>query len=326
MSGVAHITVSADDDGQRLDRFLKKHVPDLPYGLAQKLMRKGQVRVDGKRAKTDTRLQEGQEIRIPPFHIDIKERKEKPLSQEEIALAKSLVVYEDDQTLVLNKPSGMATQGGTGQTQHVDRLLAAFVNGEGVKPRLVHRLDKDTSGVLLLARSAGAARKLGEAFKTRQIKKTYLAVVSPVPERDRGEIRAALRKAGGAGKERMIVDEDEGKKARTLFRVLERVGKRVALVAFWPLTGRTHQIRVHAELAGWPILGDGKYGYDKEPFEAFDLSNRLHLHAYRIMFPHPSNRRMIEVVAPVPEDLRRTWESFNFNEWDEDLFEEADRD
>lgn len=327
MSGVEHITVTQDDDGQRLDRFLKKHVPQIPYGLAQKLIRKGQIRVDGKRGKTDTRLIEGQDIRIPPVDISDRPKKEKPLSDQEITLAKAMVLYDDGVVLALDKPSGMATQGGTGQMQHVDRLLEAFVNKEGVKPRLVHRLDKDTSGVLLLARSAQAAKALGHAFKARQVRKTYLAVVAPAPERDEGEIRAALRKAGGAGKERMIVDEDDGKKARTLFKVLERVGKRAALVAFWPLTGRTHQIRVHAELAGWPIIEDGKYGFDREPFEEFNLSKRLHLHAHRITCPHPTKGQALEIVSPVPEDLKKTWHAFNFNEWDdEDVFEEKDRD
>ena len=220
MSDIRIITVQTDDEGQRVDRWIKRNAPDLPYVLVQKLLRKGQIRVDGKRAKPDTKLNAGQDVRLPPYSGERPQEKRK-ITADEAAFMRSLVIYDDGDVLAINKPEGWAVQGGTNTQQHIDGLLEALSNKDGVKPRLVHRLDKDTSGVLLLARSAKVARELGVAFKGRDVKKTYWALVSPVPEIYDGTIKAPLMKAGGANKERMRIDDEDGKQAITEYKVVE---------------------------------------------------------------------------------------------------------
>lgn len=318
------IQVKEDDDGQRLDRWLKRHVPDMPYVLAQKLLRKGAIRVNGKSAKTDTRLEGGQEIRIPQFATGgIKSlMNKKKLTDEDAAYMHSLVIFDDGDVIALNKPHGIATQGGTNQKRYIDGMLEALADKEGVVPRLVHRLDKDTSGVLLLARSAKVARELGAAFKGRDVKKIYWAVVTPSPEAFEGTIKAPIAKAGGAGREKMVVDEEEGKFAVTDYAVIENANREAAFVAFWPRTGRTHQIRIHAQVMGCPILGDGKYKAIKDPeskrpdvdMAGMDISKRLHLHAHRIIMPHPiKHGKVIDVTAPLPVELVKSWRALGFN-------------
>lgn len=321
MSGdVRHLTVSEDDEGQRLDRWLKRNVPEIPYVLIQKLLRKGQMRVDGKRAKADTRLSAGMDIRIPP----VKERArpdKRVLGEEDADFIRSLVIFDDGDVIALNKPHGLAVQGGTNTRRHVDGMLDALVDKQGIRPRLVHRLDKDTSGVLLLARSSKVARALGDSFKGRNVKKIYWAVVSPAPERNEGTVKAPLIKAGGSDKEKMIVDDKEGKTAITDFVVLERAMEQAAFVAFWPHTGRTHQIRVHAQLMGCSILGDGKYKARRDPeskkpevdMEALTLPKRLHLHAQRIILPHPVKKGMFDIAAPLPPELVQSWRALGFD-------------
>ena len=313
MSKVRHIKVIEDDDGQRLDRWIKKRVPEIPYGLAQKLMRQGQIRVDSKRAKPDTRLKAGQDVRIPPVEerLDRKTGKRK-LTDKDAALIKSLVIYDDGDVIALNKPYDLSVQGGTKTRRHIDGMLDALKDKKGVRPRLVHRLDKDTSGVLLLARSAQAARALGEAFKYQKIRKIYWALVKGVPEIREGRINAPLMKGGGREKEKMLVDDDEGKSALTDYAVLDHAADQVAFMAFWPRTGRTHQIRVHALTLGCPILGDGKYGMGDARIEGMKLARRLHLHAQRLVFPHPVTRKMITVSAPLPDELKNSWKSLGF--------------
>lgn len=313
MSKVRHITVIADDDGQRLDRWLKKTLPDIPYGLVQKLIRQGQLRVDGKRAKADTRLKEGQDVRIPPVVEKTKDGKAK-LGDKATAFIQSLVIYDDGDVIAINKPHGLATQGGTNTKHHVDGMLDGLKNKEGVRPRLVHRLDKETSGVLLLARSAKVARALGDIFKGRDIKKIYWAVVAPVPEQTEGTIRAPVGKSTGRDKDKMIIDESGGKKAYTDYAVLDSVGTDAAFVAFWPRTGRTHQIRVHAaEVLQCPIVGDAKYGAPVENIVGLGLAPRLHLHAARIICRHPSRKGMLDIKAPLPEDLQKSWKILGLN-------------
>ena len=326
MSNVRHIEVAKDDDGQRLDRWLKRHVPELPYVLAQKLMRQGQIRVDSKRAKAETRLKAGQDVRIPPIAtIGQREKTRKEISDKDRAFIKSLVIYDDGDVIALNKPADLATQGGTKMKRHSDGLLDALKNKEGVKPRLVHRLDKDTSGVLLLARSAQAARVLGETFKGREIKKIYWAIVAPTPKILKGTIRAALIKGGGPRKEKMLVDEKDGKKSRTDYSVLENVGDDAAFVAFWPRTGRMHQIRVHAQVMGCPIIGDGKYGGSGAKIETMEHAKRLHLHARRVILPHPMRKGTIDVTAPLPPELVTSWKNFGFSPNDKsDPFEDME--
>ncbi len=322
MSDVRHIEVSEDDNGQRLDRWLKKHVPEIPYVLAQKLMRKGAVRVDDKKAKPDTRLVAGQDIRIPPVAEGTghkqEARKDKPkdkpeLSKQDVDYIKSLVIFEDADVIALNKPPGLATQGGTNMKRHVDGLLDGLADKKGVRPRLVHRLDKDTSGVLLLARSANAAREMGDIFKGRNIKKIYFAITAGVPDPREGAVTAPLAKAGGVGKEKMCIDEKEGKKAVTEYKVLERALGKAAFVAFWPRTGRTHQIRAHAALVlECPILGDGKYGGQEAMIEGLETKKRVHLHAARIICPHPLKKGILDIAAPMPPELKKSWKSLGF--------------
>lgn len=325
-SRVRHIEIKEDDDGQRLDRWLKKYVPELPYTLAQKLMRKGQIRVGSKRAKPDTRLVAGETVRIPPID-DKSQPNQHKLTDKDRAYIKDMVIYEDADVIALNKPSGLATQGGSKQSRYVDLYLDAFMSKDGVRPRLAHRLDKDTSGILLLARSSNVARKLGESFKNRDVKKIYWAVTSPSPETPEGTIKAPLIKAGGENKERMVVDEEYGKMAITDFVVLESAMKSAALVAFWPRTGRTHQLRVHAELIGCPIVGDKKYSRlpDQEEWhearrkaeadlKGMDLANRLHLHARRIILPHPGKHgKTLDITAPLPAELKKSWKALGFS-------------
>ncbi len=328
MRNVKHFKVSADDNGQRLDRWIKANVPELSYGLAQKLMRKGQIRVDSKRAKPDMRLEEGQDIRIPmPDAKEIAARKhqehKRKLSPADIDFIRSLVIYDDGDVIALNKPYDLAVQGGTKTRRHVDGLLPGLKNELGVVPRLVHRLDKDTSGVLLLARSAEAARRLGAMFKGREVKKIYWALISPVPEHHSGTIRAGILKGEGGRKEKMLVDDDKGKSAVTEFAVLETAGNQAAFAAFWPRTGRTHQIRVHAQLIGSPIIGDRKYRKERPeqefehiPAEAdldrLDMSRRLHLHARRVILPHPLKKGRLDISAPLPPELLKSWRLLGF--------------
>lgn len=329
MRDIRRFKVAQDDDGQRLDRWIKANVPALSYGLAQKLMRKGQIRVDSKRAKPDMRLAAGQEIRIPmPDAKEIaaknQQEKKRKLSPADIDFIRSLVIFDDGDVIALNKPADLAVQGGTKTRRHIDGMLEGLKNSKGVVPRLVHRLDKDTSGVLLLARSAEAARRLGEMFKGREVRKIYWALVSPVPGHISGTVRAGILKGEGGRKEKMLVDDEKGKSAVTEFCVLETAGKSAAFAAFWPRTGRTHQIRVHAQLMGSPIIGDGKYKIDRPeqeyehiPPEAdlnrLDLARRLHLHARRIVLPHPVKKGRLDITAPLPPELVKSWKALGFN-------------
>ncbi len=318
------ITASEDDDGQRLDRWIKKHVPDMPYVLAQKLMRKGQIRIDGKRVKPETRIISGQEIKIPPF--DVKEKKYAPkkreLTDDDIEFIRSLVIYKDDDIIAINKPYGLASQGGTNTDRHIDGLLPALKNKDGVVPRLVHRLDKDTSGVMLLARSAKAAREIGFAFKGRDVRKIYWAIVTPTPDVIEGSIKAPIIKSGGDF-EKMVIDEEGGKFALTEYSVIENAGRAAAFVAFWPRTGRTHQIRVHAAQAlGSSIIGDRKYRAIKDEecklldadLDGMNLARRLHLHARRVIFKHPIKANLeVDITAPLDADLIKSWKNLGFN-------------
>jgi 23S rRNA pseudouridine955/2504/2580 synthase len=323
IADVRIISVSEDEDGQRLDRWIKRHAPDLPYVLVQKLLRKGQIRVSGKRAKPETRLEIGQEVRLPPRGDNQSAAaalRSVTLSDKDKALIKSLVIYDDGEILAINKPHGMAVQGGTKTTQHIDGMLEALADKKGVKPRLVHRLDKDTSGVLLLARSAKTATALGNLFKGRDIRKIYWALVSPVPEIYDGTIKVPLIKAGGSNKERMRVDFEEGKQAITEYKVLDIAGSDAAFIAFWPRTGRTHQIRAHAEYMGCPILGDRKYArreieheHEQIDLDSLNLSKRLHLHAQRVIFASPLTGKIIDISAPLPPELVKSWKALGFS-------------
>ncbi len=312
---VRHFTVEKDDDGQRLDRWLKRYTPEVPFVLSQKLIRTGQIRIDGKRAKPDTRLVAGQEVRLPP--VQYKEKQDGyRLRDDDAEMMQKAILFDDGEILAINKPSGIASQGGNNIERHIDGMLEALVNREGVKPRLVHRLDKETSGVLLLARSAEMARKLGAMFAGRDMKKIYWAVTVGVPEQQSGDIRAALLKQDtGPDKDKVIVDEENGQRASTLYEVADFASNKAAFVAFMPRSGRTHQIRVHAAtMLGCPLLGDRKYGGKEAIIEGPGVAGRIHLHARSLTFRHPKTGRSVTVDAPLPDDMKRTFDAFGFSQ------------
>jgi 23S rRNA pseudouridine955/2504/2580 synthase len=310
MSLVRHQAVRAEEEGWRLDRWVRHHFPGLAHSALQKLLRTGQFRVDGKRVEAGARLVAGQDVRVPPLpEVEVRPApKPRMLRPEDARLIRSLVVHEDDSLIVLDKPPGLAVQGGTGTHRHVDGMLDALAAG-GERPRLVHRLDRDTSGLLVLARSAAVARELTHAFQQHRVRKLYWAILLRGPERDEGIIDMPLAKRGGAGNERMV-GEAEGEPgarwARTGYRVLARAGKVAAWVALLPLTGRTHQLRAHCAAIGAPILGDLKYaGRDAQPSGA---PPGLMLHARELMMPR-RGQPPLEVTAPPPPAFRAglTW-------------------
>lgn len=311
------VIVEEADNGQRVDRWLKKYYPQLPFSQMQKILRTGQMRVDGKRAKPETRLATGQILRLPPQVVAPPPKEARGLSQKDTDFIQSLVIYKDDYFIAINKPSGLATQGGSKIGKHVDGMLDGLKFGNKDRPHLVHRLDKDTSGVLLLARSANAARQAGEVFRDRDIRKYYWAITSPAPLDHEGKIKSVIAKVEGAGGERMMAvddDREDGKMALTYYSVMENLGGDVAWVAFWPRTGRTHQIRVHAAEIGAPLLGDFKYNRDQSFYEQNpELPQSLHLHARRLVFDNPFGRGKIDIVAPLGPEMRKTFKHFGFN-------------
>lgn len=308
--------VAADEGDTRLDRWLKRHVPALTQGALQKMLRTGQIKVDGKRAEANTRLSPGQEVRIPPVAEQPgrdRPRAPKPVDEREARALERMVIHHDDQLLVLDKPHGLPVQGGPGITRHLDGMLDALRFGAEERPRLVHRLDKDTSGVLVLARTVAAAAKLAAAFRGRDVEKTYWAVVVGEPTPPAGRIDLALVRQGGPRGERTAAAEPgdrDGARAITDFATLDAVRRRAAWLELKPLTGRTHQLRVHcAEALGCPILGDGKYGGAAAHLE--DLPGQLHLHARALRLPHPAGG-WLEVAAPLPPHMKETFAFFGF--------------
>ena len=310
--------VTGDEAGLRLDRWFQRHFPTLSHGALQKLLRTGQVRLDGKRVEGKDRIEEGQTVRLPPGVTASPPPKPKvrpAVSERDAAEIQKLVIHRDDWRIALNKPPGLAVQGGSGTERHVDGMLDALRFGYEERPRLVHRLDKDTSGLLLIARTGQAAKRLSESFRDRETEKLYWAVVVGVPPKNEGAINLPLAKRPGARDlETMQVDHENGQKALTHFRVLDHAGNRAALLALWPRTGRTHQLRVHCAEMGCPILGDRKYGGEEASLAAVaDSSRRLHLHARRLVLPHPSGKGELNVEAEPPPHFRRTVEAFGFS-------------
>ncbi|MEO6152102.1 MAG: RluA family pseudouridine synthase [Croceibacterium sp.] len=302
---VRQFTVAPDDDGIRLDRWFKRHLAQVGFATVSRWARTGQLRVDGGRVKPEDRLAAGQVLRVPPGGDLAKPPRARPeLSDEDRERAAAMLFFKTDAALVLNKPPGLATQGGTGTTQHVDRLLDAYAEEDEPRPRLVHRLDKDTSGVLLIARTPGSAAFFSRRFSGRSAKKTYWALVVGVPAVADGTIDAPLSKQPGSGGEKMHVDEANGQPARTRYRVIDRVGNRAAWVELQPMTGRTHQLRVHMAAIGHPIVGDGKYG-GPEAFLTGSVSRKMHLHARRLVIDAPKDSDggggKIDVTAELPE-------------------------
>lgn len=313
--------VEAEDDGQRLDRWLKKRVPELPYALAQKLIRKGAIRIDGRKAQMDSRLAEGQEVRLPVFeNYSPEKKKPRPLTQADEDYMRGLVIYDDGDIVALNKPGDIASQGGGGVERHIDGLLETLKDKKGRRPRLIHRLDRETSGVLLCARTNESVRRLGKSFHDRRAQKVYWAIVAPAPDEQEGTVNAPLAKGTGPAKDRMYVDEGEDSQhAVTDFMVIERAGKTAAFMAFLPRTGRTHQIRVHAaDVLQTPILGDDKYGGAAARLQGMEVAARLHLHARRLILPHPERSEMIDLTAPLPPDITVSWKALGFSTADAD--------
>ncbi|MCX8509758.1 MAG: RluA family pseudouridine synthase [Rhodobacteraceae bacterium] len=351
MSGVKLLHVGTDEGESRLDRWVKKRLPDLSQGQIEKWCRTGQVRVDGGRAKAASRVAPGMEIRVPPLpKVDEAAkalRQQAPnLSDADARMIQAAVLWRDEHIIALNKPPGLPSQGGSGQgSRHVDGLTAALMFGYKDRPKLVHRLDKDTSGVLLLARTDRIARDLSEAFRDRTTRKIYWAAVAGVPSPKMGTIRFGLVKAQGRGSggegEKMIavhpakVDQTEGaKRATTDYAVLDQLGSRACWVAMVPITGRTHQLRAHMSEIGHPIVGDGKYGGSGQENAGDgwgaqlggEISRKLHLHARSISFDHPITKKRITLTAPLPDHMKRTWKSVGWNEGDvpDDPFQDVE--
>jgi 23S rRNA pseudouridine955/2504/2580 synthase len=314
MAQVETRTVAEDEAGLRLDRWFRRHFPQVPHGWLQKLLRTGQVRVDGKRAEAGLRLAAGQAIRVPPLgEAPPPKAAARPVPEGEARRLRETVLYRDEQVIAIDKPAGLAVQGGTSTPRHLDAMLDALRFGHHERPRLVHRLDRDTSGVLLLGRTPAAAAKLAEAFRAKETRKVYWAVVAGRPRIERGRIGAALAKRLGAHGERVMraeAGDEDARRAVTLYAVLDSAGDRASWLALWPVTGRTHQLRAHCALIGHPILGDAKYGGEAAFLPG--LSRRLHLHARSIALPHP-RAGTLDVTAPLPEELRQTWKFLGFD-------------
>ena len=336
MSGVQHVQVTEDEGEQRLDRFLKRRFSQLSQGMIEKMCRKGDLRVDGGRVKANTRIAPGQTVRVPPIPDAPPPNDVAGISDADAQFIQGCVLWKDEHIIALNKPAGLPSQGGSGQgNRHVDGLAEALLFGYKDKPKLVHRLDKDTSGVLLLARTDRVARRLSEAFRSKTTRKIYWAAVAGVPNPKMGTVRFGLVKAPGHGRggegEKMHcihpskVDQTEyAKRATTDYAVLDALGTRASWVALVPITGRTHQLRAHMAEIGHPIVGDGKYGGSGQENLGDgwgaqlggEISRKLHLHARQISFDHPISGKRITLVAPMPDHMKRTWNTLGWNERD----------
>lgn len=323
--------VEADEAGIRLDRWFKRHFPEASHGHLQKWLRTGQIRLNGKRSDSSVRLQAGDTLRLPPqlwkeqgsSDFPTAQKKGRPLRQAE--RLKSLILFEDSDVVVINKPPGLAVQGGTGLKENLDDSLMALSVDGVTKPKLVHRLDRDTSGVLLIARNDFAAMRLAASFRSRKTRKIYWAATRGVPKPEAGEIDAPLIKSGQIMRvAETKADRDEAKTAQTLYKVVEKAVGSMSFVVLWPLTGRTHQLRVHLAHVGTPIWGDPLYGRLTEALSALpegEIGSGLHLHARRLIIPHP-RRGTIDVTAPLSPAMRKTWRWMGFDENDKTDFSE----
>jgi 23S rRNA pseudouridine955/2504/2580 synthase len=311
MTGVDTVTVRPEDGAGRLDRWFRRHYPGLSHGRLEKLLRTGQVRVDGKRARAGDPIAPGQAIRVPPLAEPSTPPPARPVAPQDEGLLRQLVLYRDAAAIVLNKPAGLAVQGGSKTGRHVDGLLDTLRFDSDERPRLVHRLDKDTSGVLLIARNAAAAAFFTSAFREKTTRKIYWAAVVGLPKLPRGRIDLALAKGTGRGGERMQVDDEDGKSAVTYYRVIDHTGGRASWLALLPITGRTHQLRAHCVALGTPILGDGKYGGASAHLAGIVAATGLHLHARSLEIPTPAGG-LLRVTAPLPPHMRDTWNSLGF--------------
>jgi len=323
MSGVRQQTVSRDEDGMRLDRWFGVHFPEVTFGHLQKLIRTGQVRIDSGRAKTNSRLEAGQLVRVPPLDAEVR-RIEQKIDAEDAAFLRSLILYEDEEIYVFNKPHGLASQGGSGTKRHMDGLLKSLPNKQGEAPRLVHRLDRDTSGVLVVAKTRAAAAHFGKVFQSRGAQKIYWALVYGVPRPAQGSISCFLAKQLVDGNEQMVVVEQNhpaAQHSKTFYSVTDTAGQRFAWVTLKPVTGRTHQLRVHMAQLGNPIIGDPRY-FNIENWEgAPGLAEGLHLHARRIRLPLRSGKTL-DVSAPLPPHMLESFAALGFDPGRFDLTDE----
>lgn len=319
MSGVQTLTVAPEDAEIRLDRWFKRHFPALGHGRLEKLLRTGQIRLDGKRVDAGDRVTAGQRIRVPPLPAAPPPADAKPRHMEPTAadarLLQDRVLFRDDEIIVIDKPEGLAVQGGTGTSRHLDGLLDALRFDAKERPRLVHRLDKDTSGVLVLARSGRAAARIGELFRGKSVRKVYWTITVGAPKPRQGKIDQPLAKQASPAGERVAPDDEEGERALTYYRTVARAGDRFAWLALEPVTGRTHQLRVHCLTLGTPILGDGKYGGVAAHPASLPQAKKLHLHARAIALPRPGGK-LLTVTAPLPPHMRGSWEFFGFEDSD----------
>ena len=313
LGGAYHI-VGADESGLRLDRWFRARYPGLGHARLSKLLRRGQIRLDGARVSGGARLEMGQKIRVPPLPAGATTPALPPreVSTSDAAFVESLLLYRDESVLVLNKPPGLAVQGGSGLRRHLDGMLGCLRLGREDSPRLTHRLDRDVSGVLALGRSPKAAAHLCESFRERRVGKLYWALTLGVPTHPKGRIETSMEKASSNGVEKMTLGK--GKKACTDYVVVESVGTRFAWIGFVPQSGRTHQLRVHAAALGCPILGDGKYGGREARVagEKTGLASGLHLHAARLRLPHPDDG-MLDIVAPPPPHMEESWRTLGLD-------------
>lgn len=320
MATVETITVGEDEAGMRLDRWFKAHYPGLSFVALQKLTRTGQVRLDGKRCDTSSRIEPGNVVRVPPLATDaknvpVREEKVEPL-EGDAKFLKSIVLYEDDDVMVLNKPAGLSVQGGSGVHRHVDAMLQSLVDKRGQVPRLVHRLDKDTAGCLVIAKRRLIAAGLAASFRSRHAKKTYWALVAGVPHPKQGKISTWLAKDEEKDGEKMRVarhGEEGASHALTHYSVVDTAGQTLSWLSLKPVTGRTHQLRAHTAHIGHPIVGDPKY-FDKRNWELpGGMQNKLHLLARRIILPHPNGKGIIDVTAPLPPHMKQSWNLLGFD-------------
>ena len=343
---VEYIVIGDDEADMRLDRWFRRRFPHVPQTHLAKIVRKGEVRVDGKRAEISTRLEPGQSVRVPPLKppeiVEVKKPVIRPGDAEAI---RNMILFEDRDVIVLNKPYGLAVQGGSGTTRHIDGMLEALADRNGQRPVLVHRLDRDTSGVLLCAKTRKMAADLGAIFRARETRKIYWAVVEGVPKPSQGRISMFLAKGPGMGDERgaktahveverMRVakhGDPDAQHSLTMYAIIDKVAPRLAWLSLRPITGRTHQLRAHCEAIGHPIIGDPKYNRKaandparNDPLRAVPpgIEPKLHLMARRLILPHPRGG-VIDVTAPVPEHMQKTFDMLGFMPPARDPIEDA---
>ncbi len=314
MSEVQYVPVQEKDNGIRLDRWFSRYYPALKNGQLQRLLRGKNIRVNGAKATADQRLETNDILRVPPMDISPKKDLPRDLSKADIEFMRALVIHKDNDVIVLNKPSGLAVQGGSKTERHIDGMLDALRFEKDEKPKLVHRLDKDTSGVLVIARSTEVAAKLTKAFASRTAQKIYWAVVAGKPKLLSGKIDAPLAKLPNVkGGEQMKIDFEHGQRAQTLYRVIDSLARKASWLEMAPLTGRTHQLRVHCTALDTPIVGDVKYGGERAVSLGLQDEKKMHLHARAIRLPHPK-KGMLEVVADLPPHMRASFDFLGFDE------------